>query len=1520
MEAVATGAGGQAAGNYLVLAIAKIKKELSYIRHYKDIMKDLRKKHDELETLKLQIEGEVKAGERKREMIGPLFHDLLREAEEFLANDEWSDFMDENKIKEKDRCCFGLLHCNLIYRYLISRRATKKFEITKEKIKKMEDCNSRAVTLPGEPPKLGSMPTVHSKSLASRESTLNKTMEVLKDKEIRVIGIYGMGGVGKTTMIEEVARRAEADGSFKVLIAEISQAPDVLKIQQQIAERIPLKLQEHKSATERAREIHDKLMKLNHKNEDDRMSKKETRQVVVILDNMWKKLDLDSVGIPHDCKIVLTTRREHVCHDMEVDKKFELQGLNDAEATKLFLERARRPLDHDDGYKSVTEELVKKCGGLPLAIVTLANTLRDRNLLDWQYTAAHLRSSSSVRVGGTMEENVYSILKWSYNFISSEEMKKFFLLCCLFPLGLSIPIRDLMRYGAGLGLFQYMNSLSEAIEQAYSWAAELKSSSLLLEAEDEQHVKIHDVVREASMSIVVTGENIFQVGSFPRWIMEETFQTYTAISMTYVDNDMPLGQFEFPKLEILLLKGSQQSQVPNEFFQGMKSLKVLVISDMESQTLPSSITELKNLRTLHLEHCELSDISQITSLTNLLFLSLRESKIRELPKEFGNLGKLKVLDLTECSITENMPAGIIARLTKLEGLYMRSDKNLVVLSAENLVELKFLSYLNVLEMHVPSIHYLPENLLFPHLAQFSISISSTLFDTPFELHCYTPKLYYKLQECHHTKLLFLKTIDAGEPLKQCINCLLEEAEHLSLKRIRRLKNVVDSLDKDGFKKLKCLHVQDCHDMEYIVTASDLNEDGGAFPKLEYLTVRKKMDNLKAICHGPPPHHSFYHLKRLKLFGLSRLQNFWDDHDIHNNQPFFNEKLKFPSLEKLDITDVQGIEELWHLADVEEKDPAFPRLEYLRLSKLSKLRSIWRSNDIVIHQSFRNLKSLAVLRCPKLEVLCPFSVATSLKQLHTLTVYNSENMKEIIGKETEEMNNDIEMIIFPKLGNIKLHELPSLEFFFRKSIRLVFPSLESINCYYLKKFMTFVSSEYPGDSDTLFNDKIALPAIKRITLFEVDGLQEIWGNQLNATLFNKLERLDICFAKKVTKVFSLDAIKHMQNLKELQLRQFQLAEEFVELMEFYNDDVENSILLPQLRELIMDSFPRLKWIPWKKLALQNLRYLEISKINGLTSLFPVSVCMMLANLEALSVSDCLNMKEIVGEELGDTNTVEVKVVFPHLNSLTLGNLPAFQTLSTNNVIIGFPSIEKVAFHDFQTPIALDLLQRLQHVRELELRECESLSELFGLEGRAPTIPPRLRKLTLHAMPNLQSIPWMVFPTEKIRHISISSMDGLRFLFPASLSSEEFAHLVEIHIELCNCIERVLEDTSNNAALTTVVFPRVRIIKLYYLQNLRSFSSENYHALKFPSLEEVKIERCPNMKTFSYGSLIIQRPCKISIDWDIQKESSDLNEVIRDWREIRRRCESRFRDRRKNRWSLNGSDSLIGIISLCVILSS
>ncbi|XP_022853616.1 uncharacterized protein LOC111375061 [Olea europaea var. sylvestris] len=79
----------------------------------------------------------------------------------------------------------------------------------------------------------------------TRISTKKKIIEALKDKDVSIIGICGMPGVGKTTMANEIANEVKVDKLFnEVAIAVASQDPDVTKIQDQLADMLGFKIEE----------------------------------------------------------------------------------------------------------------------------------------------------------------------------------------------------------------------------------------------------------------------------------------------------------------------------------------------------------------------------------------------------------------------------------------------------------------------------------------------------------------------------------------------------------------------------------------------------------------------------------------------------------------------------------------------------------------------------------------------------------------------------------------------------------------------------------------------------------------------------------------------------------------------------------------------------------------------------------------------------------------------------------------------------------------------------------------------------------------------------------------------------------------------------------------------------------------------------------------------------------------------------------------------------------------------------
>ncbi|XP_039173329.1 probable disease resistance protein At1g61190 [Eucalyptus grandis] len=122
----------------------------------------------------------------------------------------------------------------------------------------------------------------------SRASIFQDIMKALDDEKLKVIGVYGPGGVGKTTLLKEVEKKLrEAGRPFRMIVkVEVSQIPDLNNIRDQIADALRLDLKDKQSPQGKA----DVLSK--------RLKSDPDKKVLIIFDNLWVKLDLEAVGIP----------------------------------------------------------------------------------------------------------------------------------------------------------------------------------------------------------------------------------------------------------------------------------------------------------------------------------------------------------------------------------------------------------------------------------------------------------------------------------------------------------------------------------------------------------------------------------------------------------------------------------------------------------------------------------------------------------------------------------------------------------------------------------------------------------------------------------------------------------------------------------------------------------------------------------------------------------------------------------------------------------------------------------------------------------------------------------------------------------------------------------------------------------------------------------------------------------------------------------------------------------------------
>lgn len=126
-------------------------------------------------------------------------------------------------------------------------------------------------------------------------------------------------------------------------------------------------------------------------------------KILIILDGVWEKLDLEAIGIPLNenhkrCCILLTTRNQEICISMSCKSMIELFMLNEDEGWTLFKQHAQIDDDSPEELREVAKRVFDKCKGLLVAIVTVARTLKEKTCTSWELTFLRLETSESIDV------------------------------------------------------------------------------------------------------------------------------------------------------------------------------------------------------------------------------------------------------------------------------------------------------------------------------------------------------------------------------------------------------------------------------------------------------------------------------------------------------------------------------------------------------------------------------------------------------------------------------------------------------------------------------------------------------------------------------------------------------------------------------------------------------------------------------------------------------------------------------------------------------------------------------------------------------------------------------------------------------------------------------------------------------------------------------------------------------------------------------------------------------------------
>ncbi|KAH7513119.1 hypothetical protein FEM48_Zijuj12G0162800 [Ziziphus jujuba var. spinosa] len=403
-------------------------------------------------------------------------------------------------------------------------------------------------------------------------------------------------------------------------------------------------------------------------------------------DDLWQDFQLERVGIPSGrsgCKLILTSRSLNVCRSINCEEYIKVEPLSENEAWELFTEKLGHGRALSPAIEPIAKSLTKKCSGLPLAIISVAGSMREvDDISEWSDALEKLKESVADH-DDEMGIEVFKVLKYSYDQLKDPKLQQCFIYCSLFPEDFEVGREMLIEYFINERFIDGLRSRQAELNRGHTILNKLENVCLLEGGVSiyggRKYVKMHDLVRSMAIQIgkenfqysVETEEQLTEILREEKWAKD---LTKLSLMKKDISNIPSSASPKFPRLTTLVLNDCGVLYIiPDCFFSRMPTLSVLNLSGTKIGNLPTSICELVNLTALWLEGCSrLAYVPCLENLKALRRLNLRWTRIREVPQGMEMLLNLRYLNLEE-TLIEMIPDGILPKLSCLQYLGIENE-------------------------------------------------------------------------------------------------------------------------------------------------------------------------------------------------------------------------------------------------------------------------------------------------------------------------------------------------------------------------------------------------------------------------------------------------------------------------------------------------------------------------------------------------------------------------------------------------------------------------------------------------------------------------------------------------------------------------------------------------------------------------------------------------------------------------------------------------------------------------------
>lgn len=625
--------------------------------------------------------------------------------------------------------------------------------------------------------------------------------------EVRVIGVYGMAGVGKTSLLKIIYNTCKASHIFRYVIwITVSQNYEVRDLQRRVARIIDLNL----DTTFNDIDMWKMQLSAHLRN----------KKFLLILDDMWSQLDLEELGVTfgHNTgsRVIISTRSIEVSRTMMSDFAMRIQPLSTDEGWELFRRVVfRGDPAPDRNTEDIAREIALECKGLPLAVNVVAAAMIGKTCLsEWELALAQMKTVDpafpTTYIG--VDAQLYQRLKWSYNHLPDSNLKNCFLYCAMFREDEEINVDRLVEMWIAEGLVKsrkatYLMDTGRSYVKLFVdrclievWDSEANLFSRKWNWDtDMKYIKIHDVLRDMAIYISEKEENCFfragqNMDKFPSEQLETDCKRISVASNNI--KNMPEA-LPCPNLLSLMLGANPtRGNVPEGFLHSLLSLRILDLSNTNIRSLPKSVGELMQLQ----------------------YLGLRETCISHVPEEIGNLSRLRFMDLTGCKTLAAVPFNFY-QLTSLLRLNLGDGE--CALRVKDLTKFRSLMRLHVTVMVGSTAGTMGTWLEMRHLKLRYKNVASA--DGEKDI------LPLDIENMKKLKTLFLEDYPAPI-LPDCV-CGFQHLEKLAL---HRCSGLLELPALERLPNLRLLSIIGCISLKCLWIGSRGRETG--FPKLETLNL------------------------------------------------------------------------------------------------------------------------------------------------------------------------------------------------------------------------------------------------------------------------------------------------------------------------------------------------------------------------------------------------------------------------------------------------------------------------------------------------------------------------------------------------------------------------------------------------------------------------------------------------------------------------------------------------------------